>query len=111
MAGEGATAAGRSEPAALKQPAPLKEPAALKAPAAVKDACGDGTDRQDAGDSDRAPVAPKAERHERLAPAPERRPRHTGTTGDWSVARDTAERPRARTNPEVRLHNGVPLLD
>jgi serine/threonine-protein kinase len=39
------------------------------------------------------------------------RPPPEAPTATGAAARDVAERPRARTNPEVRMHNGVPLLD
>jgi hypothetical protein len=49
--------------------------------------------------------SPKAERHERAA-AP-----NMPATAAGSAARDAPEKPRVRTSNEVRLHNGVPLLD
>ena len=47
-----------------------------------------------------------AERPVRAPRPPTEAPKATGT-----AARDVAEKPRARTSPEVRMHNGVPLLD
>jgi hypothetical protein len=118
-------------PALVQEPAPLKQPAALKEHAAVKEAVA-----VKASVAVKAPAAvkarlvmdslaktpasptalrsPKTERNER-APASKASPTATGATGatgaSGSVARDTGEKPRARTSPEVRLHNGVPLLD
>jgi hypothetical protein len=90
------------EPAAEKEPVVAKEPAAAKQPAVV----------EHVAKPQATPAAirsPKAERHEhRAAPAPSLA---QTPTASGAAPRDTAEKPRARTTPDVRMHNGVPLLD
>jgi hypothetical protein len=92
-------AVAKAQPEALKEEVAVKEPAAVKDPSVV----------EQAAKPQPTPVAirtPKAERHERVAPVPTQTPTAIG-----SVPHDTAERPRARTSSDVRMHNGVPLLD
>ena len=115
------SAAPVKEPAAVKEPALVKEPAAeepavkepevAKEPAAAKEpvAAKQPTAMETVAKPRATPAAmrpPKAERHERVTSAPTEAPKATG-----SAARDTTEKPRVRANPDVRMHNGVPLLD
>ncbi len=92
----------------MKRSAPVEELAAatpsapMKSSVAVKDRPG----RDEIAARPAASRSPRPERHGRGAPAPNEAPAAAG-----AVARDAAERPRARANPEVRMHNGVPLLD
>jgi serine/threonine protein kinase len=99
------------EPVVAKEPAAPKEPVGKKHPAPVKErvAVKEPTVVEHVAKPQATPAAirpPKAERHERVAPAPIQTP-----TASGAAPRDTAERPRARTGPDVRMHNGVPLLD
>ncbi len=100
------------EPVVAKELAAPKEPVVVKkAPAVVKErvAVKEPTVSEPVAKPQATPAAirsPKTERHERVAPAPAQAPTAIG-----AAPRDTAERPRARTNSDVRLHNGVPLLD
>ena len=101
------------EPAARKAPAASKEPVVVKKqPAAVKErvAVKEPTVTEPVAKPQVTPAvirSPKTERHERVAPAPPTQ----APTAIGSAPRDTAEKPRARTSSDVRLHNGVPLLD
>ena len=79
------------EPVATPEPVVTNKLTTVKAPVLVKEPA--------------ALRPPKTERHERAA-AP-----NVPATATGSVARETSERPRARPSSEVRLHNGVPLLD
>jgi len=113
------------EPAAPKKPVVAKELATPKEPVAVKKepvvvkkqpeavrervAVKEPTVLAPVAKPHVTPAAirsPKPERRERVVPAPVQTPTAIG-----SAPRDTAEKPRARTNSDVRLHNGVPLLD
>ena len=99
------------EPAVVKEPV-VKEPAVVKEPVAVREPVAvkrqpPAVERVAKPQATAAAIrSPKAERHERVAPPPTQTPTAIG-----SAPRDTAEKPRARTNPDVRMHNGVPLLD
>jgi serine/threonine protein kinase len=109
------------EPVATKEPAPAKEPAATKKPkepvatrklTTLKSPV---LAKESAALTQASPTqirSPKTERHEG-APALSAPVRNVPATATGSVARDTGERPRARTSTstDVRLHNGVPLLD
>ena len=106
------SAAAVKEPAAVEAPA-VKEPVAAPEPAAAPApepvAVKQPTVMEPVAKPRPTPAAmrpPRAERHERVTPAPAEVPTATG-----SAVRDTAERPRVRTSPDVRMHNGVPLLD
>ena len=82
-----------------KQPAVVKERVAVKEPTALEPVAKPQV-------TPAAIRSPKTERHERVVPAPTQ-----AATAIGSAPRDSAEKPRARTNSDVRLHNGVPLLD
>ena len=96
-----------AEPAMAKEPVMAKEPAMAKEPVAEKQPTVVEHDTKPQA-TPAAIRSPKAQRHEHVAPAP--RPSQTATA-IGSAPRDTAEKPRARTSPDVRMHNGVPLLD
>jgi len=99
-----------AEAPAVKEPEVAKEPVAVKQPTAKEPvAVKQPTVKEPVAKPRATPAAmrtPKAERHERVTAAPTEAATVTG-----SAARDTTERPRVRTSPDVRMHNGVPLLD
>jgi eukaryotic-like serine/threonine-protein kinase len=110
------------EPVTAKEPVAAKEPVTAKKPVAAKELTAVKVPllvKTPVATKDRAgmePVAkqvtptalrsPKTERHDRGVAAPNAAQNATG-----SVTRDAAEKPRARPSTDVRLHNGVPLLD
>ena len=101
------------EPAVAKQPA-VKEPVVAKEPVLAREpvAAKQPTVVEHVVKPQATPAAirsPKTERHEHhVAPAPALA---QTPTASGAAPRDTAEKPRARTSPDVRMHNGVPLLD
>ena len=107
----------KKESPALKEAALSKEPAAGISLSAAREPAVPTTAVTGKEPTGKEPVARslvtaaaiRSSTAERPVRAP--RPPTEAPTATGAAARDAAERPRTGTNPEVRMHNGVPLLD
>jgi hypothetical protein len=100
-----AASAPPSEPVMVKEP-PVKEPGVVKEPRPVNER----TVTEPVAEPPATPTAIRSSSGERRART-SRTPTEAPPPATAPGSQGSSEKPRVRANPEVRMHNGVPLLD